>query len=215
MKTQLLYHDDPDEALRQYARDEDIELTVVATHGHTGLSHFFLGSFAEKIVRASAVPVLTFHAEAAKPCSFEPTTVLVAIDFSENSHAVLRIVRFPGAKTDASFVFCHVVEPIPTNFNSGSGRLVEALHREMESAPDRARVAFDELKAMEFPELDARFETLTGRPQVGIVAMAKQAEASLVIMATHGWTELKHQLLGSVAERVVQRAPWSVLTLWS
>jgi len=42
-----------------YARAEDIDLIVIATHGRTGLTHMVMGSVAEKIVRFSPVPVLT------------------------------------------------------------------------------------------------------------------------------------------------------------
>jgi len=42
-----------------YARDEDIDLIVITTHGRTGLTHMVMGSVAEKIVRFSPVPVLT------------------------------------------------------------------------------------------------------------------------------------------------------------
>ncbi len=35
------------------------DLVVVGTHGRTGLGHALLGSFAEKLVRLSPVPVLT------------------------------------------------------------------------------------------------------------------------------------------------------------
>jgi nucleotide-binding universal stress UspA family protein len=39
-------------------------LVAMGTHGRSGLSHFLLGSVAEKIVRESATPVLTVHARA-------------------------------------------------------------------------------------------------------------------------------------------------------
>jgi nucleotide-binding universal stress UspA family protein len=38
------------------------DLVVVGTHGRRGLSHVLLGSVAERIVRLSAVPVLTVRA---------------------------------------------------------------------------------------------------------------------------------------------------------
>lgn len=41
------------------AGDEGCELIVMGTHGHTGVAHLLLGSQAERVVRASAVPVLT------------------------------------------------------------------------------------------------------------------------------------------------------------
>ena len=37
------------------------DLIVMATHGRTGLKHFFLGSVAERVVRESPVPVLTIR----------------------------------------------------------------------------------------------------------------------------------------------------------
>jgi nucleotide-binding universal stress UspA family protein len=43
----------------QYANDENIDLIVIATHGRTGLTHLFMGSVAEKVVRFSAIPVFT------------------------------------------------------------------------------------------------------------------------------------------------------------
>jgi nucleotide-binding universal stress UspA family protein len=43
----------------KYANDEDIDLIVIATHGRTGLTHLFMGSVAEKVVRFSTIPVFT------------------------------------------------------------------------------------------------------------------------------------------------------------
>lgn len=44
-----------------YAADCSIDLIVIATHGRTGLSHVFLGSVAERIVREAPCPVLTIR----------------------------------------------------------------------------------------------------------------------------------------------------------
>ena len=43
----------------QEARQNDIDLIILSTHGHKGLSHVFLGSTAEKVVRNAPCPVLT------------------------------------------------------------------------------------------------------------------------------------------------------------
>ena len=43
----------------QTAREHDIDLIVIATHGATGLSHALFGSTAEKVVRKSPCPVLS------------------------------------------------------------------------------------------------------------------------------------------------------------
>lgn len=49
---------EPYRAIMDYARKEDIDLIVMGTHGRTGLSHFALGSVAERVVRSSVCPVL-------------------------------------------------------------------------------------------------------------------------------------------------------------
>lgn len=41
-----------------YAAENDIDLIIVATHGHTGVEHILFGSTAEKIIRKAPCPVL-------------------------------------------------------------------------------------------------------------------------------------------------------------
>jgi len=40
------------------AKDENVDLIVIATHGHSGLKHVFLGSTAERVVRHAPCPIL-------------------------------------------------------------------------------------------------------------------------------------------------------------
>lgn len=46
-----------------YAREKDIDLIVIGTHGRSGLMHVLMGSVAERIVRKSPCPVLTVKPE--------------------------------------------------------------------------------------------------------------------------------------------------------
>lgn len=54
--------DGPAQAILAYARDEQIDLIIVGTHGRRGLAYFFLGSVAQELVRAATCPVLTIRA---------------------------------------------------------------------------------------------------------------------------------------------------------
>lgn len=47
----------------EYAREKDIDLIVIGTHGRSGLMHVLMGSVAERIVRKSPCPVLTVKPE--------------------------------------------------------------------------------------------------------------------------------------------------------
>jgi nucleotide-binding universal stress UspA family protein len=54
---------------------------------------------------------------------------------------------------------------------------------------------------------------VTGTPVEQIVHLAKELPADLIIMGTHGRTGVSYVFLGSVAEKVVRRAPCPVLTV--
>jgi nucleotide-binding universal stress UspA family protein len=49
----------PYSEILQFAEEEEIDLVVMGTHGRGGVSHFLLGSIAERVVRRSPCPVLT------------------------------------------------------------------------------------------------------------------------------------------------------------
>ncbi len=45
------------------AEEEQADMIVIATHGHSGLAHLLLGSTTEKVVRKAPCPVLTIRVE--------------------------------------------------------------------------------------------------------------------------------------------------------
>jgi len=49
----------PFHEVAQYAREENVDLIIMGTHGRGGLMHLLMGSVAEKVVRKSPCPVLT------------------------------------------------------------------------------------------------------------------------------------------------------------
>ena len=52
-----------DEGIIKYAESVDADLIVIATHGRTGLSRFFMGNLSEVVVNYSPIPVLVTHFE--------------------------------------------------------------------------------------------------------------------------------------------------------
>jgi nucleotide-binding universal stress UspA family protein len=52
-----------------------------------------------------------------------------------------------------------------------------------------------------------------GEPAAEVVAAAEDGKYDAIVVGTHGRTGLAHVLLGSVAERVVRRAPMPVVTV--
>jgi nucleotide-binding universal stress UspA family protein len=52
----------PYEAIVEAAQDNNADLVVMGTHGRTGISRFFLGSVASRVISTAPCPVMTVHA---------------------------------------------------------------------------------------------------------------------------------------------------------
>jgi universal stress protein A len=54
----MAIHGVPFQSIIDLARDRQVDLIIMGTHGRTGLKHILLGSVAEKVVRLAPCPVL-------------------------------------------------------------------------------------------------------------------------------------------------------------
>jgi nucleotide-binding universal stress UspA family protein len=62
-------------------------------------------------------------------------------------------------------------------------------------------------------KLQAQVFTKWGSPFVEIIRFAKTENIDLIVMGSHGMGPVAHMLMGSVAEKVVRKAPCPVLTV--
>lgn len=65
----------PSEEIVDYARRENCDTIVMGTHGRGGINRLLLGSVAERVVRASPVPVVTVPVTEAEQESAQPADV--------------------------------------------------------------------------------------------------------------------------------------------
>ncbi len=140
-------------------------------------------------------------------------TILHPTDFSEPSKYALDYALSFAEEYNASLRVLHVIEEVSS-----------ALYFDMLQAPPLAQLMADIEKqaqqAMEqliASDLRARFrvETLIrkGVPFLEIIRCAEETKADIIVCGTHGRTGLKHALFGSVAEKVVRKAPCPVLSV--
>lgn len=79
-----------------YAREQQIDLIVLGTHGRSGLEHVLLGSVAENVVRKACCPVMTV-----RPSSRRLTAACVKRDATVETswpHTPVTICRHPGPR---------------------------------------------------------------------------------------------------------------------
>ena len=58
----------PSHEIVEMAKDADVDLIVIATHGYTGWKHFCIGSTAERVVRTAPCPVLVVREKEREFC---------------------------------------------------------------------------------------------------------------------------------------------------
>jgi len=136
--------------------------------------------------------------------------ILVPIDFSDCSRKALQYALPLAKQQAATLTLLYVVPPA-----YGAGEFGDIDYAQLEAGMKAggekalARLALEEVRE------PATAETLVrvGSPTREIVETARSLPADLIVLSTHGYTGLKHVLLGSVAEHVVQRAPCPVLVV--
>jgi nucleotide-binding universal stress UspA family protein len=137
--------------------------------------------------------------------------VLVPVDFSENSHASLQYAVEFARRHNSRLILLHVVEPAVYPVTDGlTGLASVSIGTDEDTAETRLRQwKKDEVP----PEVKTETALRTGSAYHEITEAARDLDADLIIISTHGYTGLKHVLLGSTAERVVRHASCPVLTL--
>ena len=137
--------------------------------------------------------------------------ILVPLDFSAQATPVLEWALHLAAEHGSSIVLLHVYH-LPVEFQQLEGAYLPAdfwANVKQEAEQQLGRHA-ERVRAAGI-EVEARVRE--GYPATVIVEEAESQGADLVVLGTHGHTGIKHLLLGSIAERVVQHAPCPVLTV--
>jgi len=135
-------------------------------------------------------------------------TILVPTDFSDASIAAQHYAEGLAEAFGSRVHLLHVVQD-PYVQPWAAEAFGVSLAGVLERWEDDARGQLQQLAG------NASLECITrvGHPFVEILSYAAEHKVDLIVMGTHGRGPVAHMLLGSVAERVVRKAPCPVLTV--
>ncbi len=201
-------------ALLSYAEEHDIDLIVMGTHGRRGVRQILIGSVAEEVVRRASCPVLTVRRQKEPRDAMNISSLLAPVDFSSHSREALQYARELAAFYSAGLTLLHVVEETlhPAFYGPGVGSVYDVKPNIEEQAIKRLKYFYGKTKGQ---DVEVSFIAQPGRAQRAISHYAEESGHDLIVMATHGRTGFEHFTMGSVAERVVRRAPCPVFTVKS
>ena len=195
-------------AIVDYARENNIDLIVMGTHGRRGFDRLLLGSVTEGVMRKASCPVLTVNKTLHKviysdeqPGILHLNKILFCTDFSENSQKAFDHAMFLASEYRAELTLLHVLEDIPDP-------------AKIPEATETARGQLDHLipaEALDMDNIRIRTAVRIGKAYQQIIELASEAPMDLVIMAVRGRGTLDFAVFGSTTHRVVQFGPCPVL----
>lgn len=140
--------------------------------------------------------------------------ILFATDFSDNSKYALTFAISFAQKYDAMLYILHVIQQPSYPLGMYAEISFDAMDKFSQSISDAVEKEMQTLKEKDLRGY-AQYECMIvhGTPFLEILRMAKEKNAELIVVGTHGRTGLDHVLFGSTAEKVVRRAPCPVLSV--
>lgn len=133
-----------------------------------------------------------------------PRRALVPLDGSPVAEAIVPFVSRIARPLGLEIALVRAVPRIPPQVYEGSRTVLDITERLNQEADAYLRTIADRLSASGFRVLTA---VRVGDPAAEILAAARECEADLIAMTTHGRGALGRLLFGSVAEAVLRQAP--------
>jgi len=139
-------------------------------------------------------------------------TILFPTDFSNGARAALDYALSLSRDYNARLILLYVIQDISiAEWYIPSSLSVTDLVEEMQKSASKEMERWA-------AEAEARVKgvekmIVRGVPFVEIIRTAKDRNADMIVIGTHGRTGIDHMLFGSTAEKVVRKAPCPVLTV--
>ncbi len=203
----------PADEILTFATKSGIDLVVMGTHGRAAISHFLLGSIAEKVVRHAHCPVVTVAHQEDTIYDFPKLQrLLVPIDFSDHSKLAVKHAATLAKKFKADIDFLHVVDQRvhPSYYVMGEASLLQVFPDIVEKSTAKLEEFVGELLSQ---KNSGQVYIREGNPHTEIVKFAQEHGADMIVMATHGLSGLEKLIIGSTAEKVVRKATCPTFTV--
>jgi nucleotide-binding universal stress UspA family protein len=139
--------------------------------------------------------------------------ILVPTDFSKSSDNAVKYAAAFAEKFGAELHVLHVVQDLAL-FIPEAVLITPVMMPPLDQFKAAAQTALDKaIKDLNLTGFKVQTEVAQGVPFTEIIRAAREKDVDLIVMGTHGHTGIVHMLLGSVAEKVVRKAPCPVLTV--
>ncbi|MFC1998268.1 universal stress protein [Chloroflexota bacterium] len=140
--------------------------------------------------------------------------ILVCLDGSELAEQILPYVTEQAKKFKSKVILLQAIAK-PSSVISGTGPVTgPALQDQIKAEDDKAtkyllRIA----STLQSEEINVEYTTVKGTPGHAIVEYARENEANLIAISTHGHSGIKRAILGSIADYVIRESHLPMLVI--
>jgi nucleotide-binding universal stress UspA family protein len=204
------------ESIVQHTGELKNDLIVMCSHGRGRAIHTILGSMAQEIIAMGTIPVLiTRPGENEEIPAFSCKSVLTPLDGALDHEQALPLAKMLAQACQAAICLAMVVP----RFVSLSGQMTVTsrflpgtvstmLELSVQSAEGYLKDLSDKLKSEGFT---ASAHVRRGDPANTIVAIARELQADVIVLATHGKSGMEAFWAGSVAHKVCSQCRIPIL----
>jgi len=207
--TSILEGEDSYNYIAEEAAKQKISMIIMGRRGRTGLKRLAMGSTAARVIGHAPCNVLVVP----RAAIVEFKSIVIATDGSPYSTAAASEAIGIAKRNNSKLTVISVVPAelaTPTDIDFAATQYELLAEKEMQVAEKNAK-AVKEAAMKEGVAVQAF--VMTGKPADAIIETARDKNADLIIVGSHGRTGIERLLMGSVAERVIVMSSCAVLVV--
>lgn len=139
--------------------------------------------------------------------------ILIPIDFSASSNQVFELAHCLAKQNGATLHLLHVIDPVYYRKEQTKNSDLAFIKKiRCENAKEELRKFKFELPYSDVEIIEVLLE---GTPHKEILNYSKQNDIDLIVIASHGWTNLSHMVMGSIADKIMRQSDVPVICVKS
>jgi nucleotide-binding universal stress UspA family protein len=207
----------PSDEIAKLVLDHRIDLTIVATHGRSGLKRLVLGSVTERLMRILPCPILIVKSQDRDDPTIQHPglkikKILVGCDFSPYSELAFQYGLSLAQEFQSEVHLVHVVEtPAYKGMMKYSVNQSEEFENELHG---QIREKLSNMIPKESTAwCDPKIVLLNGHPHEEIIKNASSNKIDLIVLGIRGRNLIEALFTGSTTDRVLRQSSCPVLSV--
>lgn len=206
------------QAIFAHGRELNADLILLTNHGRGGLKQAVNGSIAQQVLQSGAIPVLLVKAESiTPPAPYICKNILVPLDSSPLYESALDVAADLATALGATLQLVVIVPTMQTLSpeRAATGILLPSSTRAVLDLAENGATEYlnQKVKQLQARSIPVRARVLRGNIPTEIIAAETEAQADLLVMATHGRAGLDAFWSGSIAPKVLSHTDAPTLLL--